>query len=71
MRTELSYYKVSYGKFISGSNDKNTNTYEEAWLFRFINIRSTQQPRDVPRTSPEGLLMVLTSATSSGPAVDS
>ena len=30
IRTELSYYKVSYGKFISGSNDKKTNTYEEA-----------------------------------------
>ena len=40
IRTKLSYYKIFHIKFIDNRNEKNTNIYEQACLFRFINIRS-------------------------------
>ena len=39
VNNKLSYCKVFYGKFINNRNEKNSGTYELAFLFRFINIR--------------------------------
>ena len=40
IRTKLSYCKIFHIKFIGNRNQKNANIYEQACLFRFINIRS-------------------------------
>ena len=40
IRTNLSYCKVSNRKCIGYRNEKNSSTYKEPCLFRFIIIRS-------------------------------
>ena len=40
MRTDLSYYKIIYRKFVDNRNEENTDTYEKACLFRSIIIRN-------------------------------
>lgn len=54
---------------------KNARIYSKPLINKISNQRIyaelTQPARDVRGTSPEGLLIVLTSATFSGPAVDS
>ena len=40
VRTKLSYYKVFQRNFVGYRSEKNSDTYEQICLFRFIYIKS-------------------------------